>query len=344
MNALFSGLFTDTRSFSTVFCALLVICVLAGDVFSTRCASAEEPAVLGTESNISVVKRFPATLEEIETQESAQKRVSARSAIVIDDSDGRILFAKDPDDPRQPASTIKILTGTIALQSLTGEESVPVSQEAASRPSSKMYLDPQKQYRSDELISAVLLASSNDASVALAEMLAGTESEFADIMTLQAEHWGATNTVCKTATGLTAPGQTSTARDLALIFRNAMHNPAFVEKMQTRSMETDEGNKLYNHNKALWRIEGTEGGKTGYTDVARQTYVGKFTRGNASIVVAIMGSETMWFDLKHLVEYGFAQYQYISPTPEIFPPAQDLVADTQQAPAESTPPKEPAAN
>jgi D-alanyl-D-alanine carboxypeptidase (penicillin-binding protein 5/6) len=311
---------------------------------STGIALAEEPVVLGTESNISEVKRFPATLEEIDTLESAQKRISAHSAIVIDDSNGRILFAKAPDDPRQPASTIKILTGTIALKSLTGEESVPVSSEAASRPSSKMYLDPQKNYRADELISAVLLASANDASVALAEMLAGTESEFAEIMTLQAKYWGATNTVCKTATGLTAKGQTSTARDLALIFRNAMHNPAFVEKMQKRSMETDEGNKLYNHNKALWRIEGTEGGKTGYTDVARQTYVGKFTRGNSSIVVAIMGSGTMWIDLKYLVEYGFTQYQYISPTPEIFPPAQDLVAGTEPLSAESAPKKESAAN
>jgi D-alanyl-D-alanine carboxypeptidase (penicillin-binding protein 5/6) len=337
-------MFTLTRSFSASFCTLLVGTVIIGEFILTGVVAAEEPPVLGTENNISQVKRFPAALEEIETLESAQKRISARSAIVIDDSNGRILFAKDPDDPRQPASTIKILTGTIALESLTGEESVPVSREAASMPSSKMYLDPQKHYRSDELISAVLLASSNDASVALAEMLAGTEGEFAEIMTLQAEHWGATNTVCKTATGLTAPGQTSTARDLAQIFRNAMQNPAFVEKMQKRSMETDEGNKLYNHNKALWRIEGTEGGKTGYTDVARQTYVGKFTRGSSSIVVAIMGSETMWFDLKYLVEYGFSQYQYISPTPEIYPPAQDLVASTEQLATESTPQKDPAAN
>ena len=285
----------------------------------------EEVIILGSPDNISAVKRFPVDMVEIATRAEAKKRISAMSAIVIDGSDGRILFAKDPDAPRQPASTIKILTGMIALKSLTGQEAVPVSMEAASRPSSKMYLDPAKIYRADDLISGVLLASANDASVALAEMLADSESAFAEIMTLQAEVLGATQTVCKTASGLTADGQHSTARDLALIFRAAMRDPEFAGKMGSRSMQTDEGNTLYNHNKALWQINGTDGGKTGFTAVARQTYVGQFTRGDSTIVVAIMGSGTMWNDLKYLVQYGFGQYQYISPDPGSIPPAQDLL-------------------
>jgi D-alanyl-D-alanine carboxypeptidase (penicillin-binding protein 5/6) len=156
-------------------------------------------------------------------------------------------------------------------------------------------------------------------------MLADSESAFAEIMTLQAEVLGATQTVCKTASGLTADGQHSTARDLALIFRAAMRDPEFAGKMGSRSMKTDEGNTLYNHNKALWQINGTDGGKTGFTAVARQTYVGQFTRGDSTIVVAIMGSGTMWNDLKYLVQYGFGQYQYISPDPGSIPPAQDLL-------------------
>ncbi|WP_167506016.1 D-alanyl-D-alanine carboxypeptidase family protein [Desulfosediminicola flagellatus] len=283
--------------------------------------------ILGVEGNISQVKRYPASIDKIYTNPIIEKRISARSAVIMEETGGRLLFAKAPDDPRQPASTIKVLTGMIALKSMTGEESVPVSKEAASRPSSKMYLDTAKQYRADELISAVLLASSNDASVALAEMLGGTEEEFANYMTLLAEYWGATNTVCKTATGLTAKGQTSTARDLAIIFREAMRNPEFAEKMKKRSMKTDEGRTLYNHNKALWQIPGTTGGKTGYTLKARQTYVGKFTRGDSTIIVAVMGSETMWYDIKYLVNYGFKQYQYISPSPESIPPALDLLVD-----------------
>lgn len=254
------------------------------------------------------------------------RSITAKSAVIMDDASGRVLFAKAPDAPRQPASTLKVLTGTIALKTLVGDESVPVSREAASRPSSKMYLDPAKRYRADELISGVLLASANDASVALAEMVAGSESAFTEIMNLQARHWGASHTVCKTATGLTAEDQASTARDLALIFRGAMRDENFAARMKTRSMTTDEGNTLYNHNKALWRIPGAEGGKTGYTLAARQTYVGKFGNGQAEFIVAIMGSETMWRDLKQLVTYGFSQYPTLSAAADASPAAGKIMA------------------
>ncbi|WP_163337274.1 D-alanyl-D-alanine carboxypeptidase family protein [Desulfopila sp. IMCC35008] len=273
------------------------------------------PIILGIPGNISKYKKLPFDSDLERTNRTVKKRISARSAIVIDPVGNRTLFAKAPDMPRQPASTIKILTGTIALQSLIGEEDVPVSHEAASRPSSKMYLDPKRSYFADDLISGVLLASANDASVALAELIAGDEAAFAQQMTLQAEIWGASNTVCKTATGLTAKGQTSTARDLALILKHAMLNEEFSSRIRKRAMETKDGDKFYNHNKALWQITGTEGGKTGYTNAARQTYVGKFKRGEAEIIVAIMGSETMWSDLKYLVGYGFKQFQYIPATP-----------------------------
>lgn len=276
-------------------------------------AAAEKPVVLGSFGNISKYKRFPETQEEIYSTVRAGKKISAKSAIVIDTTRDLILFAKEPDNPRQPASTIKVLTGMIALRSLSGEEDIPVSKEAAGRPSSKMYLDPAKSYLANDLISGVLLASANDASVALAELIAGSEDHFAKLMTLQAQVWGATQTVCKTATGLTAKGQTSTARDLALIFKQAMLDSEFAERMNKRVLQTTDGDKFYNHNKALWQIKGALGGKTGYTNAARQTYVGKFKRGDAEIVVAIMGSETMWHDLKYLVSYGFKQYQYIPP-------------------------------
>ena len=249
--------------------------------------------------------------QTVATVPAELQNITAKSVIILDDADDTIIFAKEPDQPRQPASTIKVLTGIIAIHSLAGDEAVPVSREAASRPSSKMYLDPAKAYRADELISGVLLGSANDASVALAEMIAGSESDFAEFMNLQASHFGATHTNCKTATGLTAKDQTSTARDLALIFREAMRDDNFSARMKVRSITTDEGNTLYNHNKALWRIEGAEGGKTGYTLAARQTYVGKFSNGEATFIVAIMGSETMWRDLKQLVNFAYGQYPHI---------------------------------
>ncbi len=236
-----------------------------------------------------------------------EKRISSRSVMIMDADTGETLYAKSPDTPRQPASTIKVLTGMIAIKSLTNDETIPVSWRAARMPRSKIYLNPKKRYKADDLINAVLLASANDASVALAEKIAGSEKDFAKMMTLRAKLWGAKKTICRTATGLTARGQQSTARDLASIFRHAMQDREFARRMHKTKVRTSYGQVLRNHNRALWRVKGAEGGKTGYTAAARQTYVGKFTRNGASIIVAIMGSETMWPDISNLVEYGFQQ-------------------------------------
>ena len=231
--------------------------------------------------------------------------LSAKSVIIIDAATGNTLFARSPDSPRQPASTIKVLTGMIALNTLGYTDLVPVSFKAAQQPRSKVFLDQNREYNAGDLINAVLLASANDASVALAEKIAGSEQSFAQKMTSFAHQWGANQTICKTATGLTAQGQETTARDLATIFRHAMENPEFAARMKQINVHTADGKLLHSHNRALWQVPGSEGGKTGYTDVARQTYVGKFRRGNDEIIVAIMGSETMWRDLKKLVEFGF---------------------------------------
>lgn len=268
-------------------------------------SSSEYPVVLGAANDISPTKKRIGPIVTAATTKKLDRLISSRSAIIMDASTGKTLYSRNPNSPRQPASTIKILTGMIALKSLTDNEKVPVSRKAARQPRSKVYLDQQKTYKATDLINAVLLASANDASVALAEKIAGNETDFAKMMTLRAKLWGANNTICKTASGLTAKGQKSTAHDLATIFRHAMNDPEFSTRMKRVKARTTEGKLLRNHNKALWQVEGTLGGKTGYTNAARQTYVGKFQRGNDAIVVAIMGSETMWADIKHLVEYGF---------------------------------------
>ncbi len=236
-----------------------------------------------------------------------ERLISSRCVMVMDADSGATIYAKSPDVPRQPASTIKIVTAMIAIKSLKNNESVSVSRRASEMPSSKIFLDPTQNYRANDLINAVLLASANDASVALAEKIAGTEAKFANLMTISAKMWGARNTRCRTASGLTAEGQHSTARDLANLFRYAMQQNEFAERIHAKKVRTSYGKTLRNHNKALWRVDGAVGGKTGYTAAARQTYVGQFTREGETIVVAIMGSETMWADLKKLVEYGFSK-------------------------------------
>jgi len=273
---------------------------------TTSSQPAATPLVtLGKSGSITDVKKRIGPIVTAATTKRLNRKISSRSAIIIDAVSGKTLYSKNPDSQRQPASTIKVLTGMIALKSLSRTERVSVSSKAARQPRSKVYLDRKKKYKANDLINAVLLASANDASVALAEKIAGSESKFAKMMTQRAQRWGANNTVCKTATGLTAKGQKSTARDLATIFRHAMKNREFSAKMKRVKVRTSEGKLLRNHNKALWQVKGTLGGKTGYTNAARQTYVGKFKRGKNEIIVAIMGSETMWSDLKRLVTYGF---------------------------------------
>ncbi len=288
--------------------------------------SGTNPVVLGAAGKIDSKKRI-GPLVTAATTKKLNKKISSKSAIIIDAVSGKTLFSRKPDSPRQPASTIKILTGMIAIKSLTDTEPVTVSPKAARQPRSKIYLDQHKQYKANDLINAVLLASANDASVALAEKIGGNEQNFAQMMTLRAKLWGAEHTVCKTATGLTAKGQTSTARDLATIFRHAMNDAEFSEKMKKLKARTTDGKLLRNHNKALWQVEGTLGGKTGYTNAARQTYVGKFKRGKNEIIVAIMGSETMWADIKQLVEYGFKKQVALSDELDAMNPATELVAE-----------------
>jgi D-alanyl-D-alanine carboxypeptidase (penicillin-binding protein 5/6) len=269
---------------------------------------------LGNRGDISSVKaraQFSKKNKKYTYLPGINKKITSKCVIIIDAETGETIFAKDPDKPRQPASTIKILTGIIALKSLKKDELVGVTRHAQKMPRSKIYLDTRKQYRADDLINAVLLASANDASVALAEKIAGNENDFAAMMTLRAKLWGAKKTICRTANGLTARGQQTTARDLAQIFRHAMQDKEFARRMKRTKIKTSYGKTLRNHNKALWQVKGALGGKTGYTNAARQTYVGKFKRGTDSIVVAIMGSVTMWTDIKRLVNYGFKKKEQL---------------------------------
>ena len=270
------------------------------------------PQVLGKYRDYTAVKKRNSRYALSRSTRTLKRHLSARSAIIIDAHSGQTLYARNPDSPRQPASTIKVLTAIIALKALDGNEDVPVSRKAARQPSSKLWLRQNEKYSVDDLIDGVLLSSANDASVALAEKIAGSEKSFAQMMTLRAKLWGAPKTVCKNSTGLTARGQRSTSRDLAVIFKHAMEDHEFAERMKQTRTRTSYGRLLHNHNKALWRVEGAEGGKTGYTNAARQTYVGKFKRGEDEIIIAIMGSETMWRDVNHLVEYGFSKKQVIA--------------------------------
>lgn len=298
--------------------------VWAGQVLATAHKASPGGATVAASATVSGSSRVvlrPADVELVKSQpgqagnrfgshlEAArlERQISARSAVVVDVASGRMLFALNPDLPRQPASTIKVITGLIAMGSLRESELVPTSARAAGMPRSKIYLQAGRSYRAGDLINATLLSSANDATVALAEKIAGSEAAFARLMTSKARSLGATNTVLRNSNGLTASGQQSTARDLALILHRAMDNPEFASRIGSASAPTNFGRTLRTNNRALWQVNGAQGGKTGFTRAAQQTYVGKFKRGNREVVVALMGSNTMWDDVGRLVEYGFQQ-------------------------------------
>lgn len=276
-------------------------------IASYRPQATNSPVLLNRSAS---TKRKPVFTAKI-SDSTLRRKLSARSAIVIDARTGKELYSHNPDRPGQPASTIKVLTSLIAMDYLKNNALVPVSSWAASMPRSKIYLRKGKSYYANDLINAVLLASANDASVALAEKIAGSESGFAKMMTRKANELGARKTICKTASGLTAKGQQTTARDLAFIFREAMQHDEFADRVKLLKAKTSYGKTLRSHNKALWQIKGAEGGKTGYTWAAKQTYVGKFSRSGQEVIVAILGSRNMWSDISRLVEYGFDKKQQL---------------------------------
>ncbi|MEN8257428.1 MAG: serine hydrolase [Thermodesulfobacteriota bacterium] len=259
----------------------------------------------------SVAKSFSRNFNRL-TPSLLRAKLSSRSAIIMDSYTGQVLYAHEPDRTAQPASTIKILTGLIAMKSLRDSVKVEVSRKASKMPRSKIYLHQGRKYKANDLINAVLLSSANDASVALAEKVAGSEHTFVKLMNHKARQLGARSTVCKSASGLTVRGQRSTVRDLATIFNGAMQDEEFASRIGKVRARTSYGRLLKNHNRALWRIDGAMGGKTGYTHSARQTYVGMFERDGNAITVSIMGSETMWDDVSNLVEYGFARQSQLA--------------------------------
>ena len=243
----------------------------------------------------------------------------------MDAATGRILFQKEPDLRLPPASTTKVMTAILALESGRKlSESLTVSKDATRVPPSKLYLRPGQTMPIEELLYAIMLASANDASVVLAEGIGGSVERYTDLMTKKAHSLGATTSHFTNPHGLTAPDHYSTTRDLATIFRYAMKIPLFREIVQTKFSSVNSlavvkkkvvprRISVRNHNRLLWDFEGALGGKTGYTNAAQRCYVGAVQRNGATLIVAILGATNMWSDAKHLLAYGFDNYDTLKP-------------------------------
>ena len=238
----------------------------------------------------------------------------------MDAATGRILFQKDADLRLPPASTTKVMTAILALESGRKlNETLTVSKDATRVPPTKLYLRPGQTVSIEELLYGIMLASANDASVVLAEGISGSVERYTDLMTKKAQSLGATNSHFINPHGLTAPDHYSTVRDLATIFRYAMKIPLFREIIHTKFSSVSSTAvvkkkvvprriSVRNHNRLLWDFDGALGGKTGYTHAAQRCYVGAVQRDGVTLIVSILGATNMWSDAKHLLEYGFNNF------------------------------------
>jgi len=242
--------------------------------------------------------------------------ITGEAAVLIDSKNGQLLFEKNADVRVYPASTTKILTGIIALESGRTGEAVTIPREASDVEGSAIGLQEGEQISLEDLIYALLLNSGNDSAVAIACHLGGSVDGFAQLMNNKAAELGAVNTHFNNPNGLPDPNHYTTARDMALIARYAMQNPEFREIVSTKIKNitrNDPNAQTYldNHNKLLWDYQGAIGVKTGYTEAARQCLVSAAVRQGRELIAVVMKSEgvDIWSDSIRLLDYGFDEFK-----------------------------------
>lgn len=235
----------------------------------------------------------------------------------MDYTTGQILYQKNAFTKRPPASTTKILTAIIAIESGNLDRTIIATKNAANADGSSIYLKAGEQHSLKELLYGILLNSGNDASIAVAENLAGSEQKFAKLMTVKAHQIGAINSHFQNCNGLPAASHYSTACDLAVITRYALHNPVFAGMVRTKrkliSWPGHRGERiLLNHNKLLWSYQYADGVKTGYTEEAGRCLVSSATQSGHRLIAVVLKSKDMYRDSTKLLDYGFKNYQILT--------------------------------
>lgn len=242
-----------------------------------------------------------------------QPSVSAYSAISADAETFGILYEKNADEKLPMASTTKIITALTAIMNADISDTVTVSENAARTEGSSVYLKSGDRISLEKLLYALMLESGNDAAVAVAEHVSGTEADFVALMNETCYGIGAYNTHCVTASGLDAPEHYTTARDLALITRYALKNDTFRTIVSTPSKEFYDEDKetsvIYqNHNKLLKSCDGVYGVKTGYTKKSGRCLVSAAERNGAQTIVVTLNAPDDWNDHEKLLDYSFESY------------------------------------
>lgn len=246
--------------------------------------------------------------------------VKALGAVLIDAQSGRVLWEQNGYEPLANASTTKIMTCVLALESGMLDDTVTVSANAASQPKVRMGLSAGEQIKLKDLLYALMLQSSNDAAVAIAEHIGGSVEAFCGMMNKKAAELGAKDTNFETPNGLDGENHHSTAYDMAMITKYALGVEGFKDIIGTKQISINSDKCTYsivNKNRLLNEYDGAIGVKTGFTGKAGNCFVGAAERNGMTLISVVLGSgwgtvgkNRKWIDTKNILNYGFQNYLY----------------------------------
>ncbi|QHE52591.1 D-alanyl-D-alanine carboxypeptidase family protein [Pontibacillus sp. HMF3514] len=246
---------------------------------------------------------------------------SAKSAILIERDTGEVLYEKDADQTLPPASMTKIMTMILVMEALNDgslklDEKVRASEYAASMGGSQIFLEPGEEMTVDELLKGVAVASGNDASVALAERISGSEEEFVEKMNEKAKKLGLENTQFQNTTGLPADNHYSTARDMAIMSKELLKYEGITDYTKIYDdylrKGTDNEFWLVNTNKLVKFYKGVDGLKTGFTREAKYCLTATAKKNDMRVIAVVMGAETPKkrnAEITTMLDYAFNHYE-----------------------------------
>ncbi|MEV0678746.1 D-alanyl-D-alanine carboxypeptidase family protein [Actinosynnema sp. NPDC050436] len=240
--------------------------------------------------------------------------LTAAGWVLADLDSGAVLAGQDPHGRQRPASVIKVLLAAVVVAELPADAKVVATAEDTAQECTCVGLREGAEYTVDQLLQVLMMVSGNDVAHALARKLGGVPAALAK-MNARAAEWGALDTRAASPSGLDAPGMSTSAYDMALIFRAALKQPRIARAIATPVVDfpAADGNGtvvLGTDNRLLSTYEGALGGKTGFTDDARHTFVGAAQRGSRRLVVVLLRGEPQPLRLTEqaalLLDYGFA--------------------------------------
>lgn len=269
--------------------------------------------------------------------------ITATSFVIADADTGEVLAAHNAHEKLAPASTLKTLTAVTLLPRLKPDFPTMAQSDAPRTDGTKAGIVAGSVYKVNDLFTAMLMMSANDAAVALADANGGLAPTLAE-MNAEAAQLHAGDTVAKTPNGLDAAGQSSSAYDLALIFRAGLAMPQFKHYLSLPRAAFPAPNgqsfQIQTHDHLLNSYTGMVGGKNGYTVAAQASYVGAATRGGHTIIVAVMRDQpNFWNEVKTLLDWGFAADGKVQPVGELVnagPAVPQATSKTSTAASKST--------